>query len=362
MIKTLSPYSTTATTAEIMSRYRPIAPKPTVPANSMKESSGMSQKMMQSPYLRSLWCHLQARPTRARKRGRVALSSTTPLKRARTRVLALSSPSLITSPAKNLSLQGFSHGIPHLSIPNFGGSLDSSSTPPASLMPLPLLPCPPSVPVVANYATILELNCMEPCGGEKLIDLNTIVEIPEEKDLLKQLQGPPASNIIAPQPIRPMGSIIYVGCIKENPILTPQMQVLKKREEVEELVESDALPAVVSDSNNKVRLANSAYKEMVGQPECPWLDSVVTGEGRALGNSCKRICGEVVLHFSESDSRLTVKSKGFSCWARIEWGSEGKKRSVKAFCEVIKLSCRSKDYLFTWRFQPYQQEEGRITF
>ncbi|KAG4147297.1 hypothetical protein ERO13_D05G214000v2 [Gossypium hirsutum] len=337
MIKTLGPYSTTATTAEIMLRYRPIAPKPDVPANSMNESSGMSQKMMQSPYLRSLWCHLQARPTRARKRGRVALSSTTPLKRARTQVLALSSPSLITSPAKNLSLQ-------------------------ASLMQLPLLPCPPSVPVVANYATILELNCMEPCGGEKLIDLNTIVEIPEEKDLLKQLQGPPASNVVVPQPIRPVGSIIYVGCIKENPILTPQMQVLKKREEVEELVESDALPAVISDSNNKVRLANSAYKEMVGQPECPWLDSVVTGEGRALGNSCKRICGEVVLHLSESDSRLTVKSKGFSCWVRIEWGSEGKKRSVKAFCEVIKLSCRSKDYLFTWRFQPYQQEEGRITF
>ncbi|MBA0808214.1 hypothetical protein Gohar_023971 [Gossypium harknessii] len=167
---------------------------------------------------------------------------------------------------------------------------------------------------------------------------------------------------MVPQPIRPVGSIIYVGCIKENPILTPQMQVLKKREEVEELVESDALPAVISDSNNKVRLANSAYKEMVGQPECPWLDSVVTGEGRALGNSCKRICGEVVLHLSESDSRLTVKSKGFSCWARIEWGSEGKKRSVKAFCEVIKLSCRSKDYLFTWKFQPYQQQEGRITF
>lgn len=362
MIKTLSPYSTTAATAEIMSRYRPIAPKPDVPANSMNESSGMAQKMRQSPYLRSLWCHLHARPTRARKRGRVALSSTTPLKRARTRVLALSSPSLVTSPAKNLSLQGFSDGVPHLSIPNFGGSLDSSSTPPASLMPLPLLPCLPSVPVVANYATTLELNCMEPCEGEKLIDLNTMVEIAEEKDLLKQLEGPPASNVIAPQPIRPVGSIIYVGCIKENPILTPQMQVLKKPEEVEELVESDALPAVISDSNNKVRLANSAYKEMVGQPECPWLDSVVTGEGRTLGNSCKRICGEVILHLSESDSRLTVKSKGFSGWARIEWGSEGKKRSVKAFCEVIKLSCQSKDYLFTWRFQPYQQEEGSITF
>ncbi|KAK6245901.1 hypothetical protein QQP08_023036 [Theobroma cacao] len=356
MIKTLNPYSTTAKTAEIMSRYRPIAPKPEVPANSLNENSAMSQKIRQSPYLRNLWPQLQARPTRTRKRGRAALSPPT-LKRARTHVLGLSSPSLVTSPAKNLSLQGFSHGIPQLSVPNFvntGGGLESSCAPPASLVTLPLLPCPPSGPIAAKKATLPALNCMEPCGGEKVIDLNTVAEIPEEKDLLKQLQGPVTSGVIAPQPIRPVGSSISVGCISEDPSLTPPMQVPKKSEEVEEEVESEALPAVISDSNNKVRLANSAYKEMVGQPECPWLDSMVTVEGRAGGNSCKRICGEVMLHLS--DSRVPVTSNRFSCWVRIDWGSDGKKSSINAFCDVIRLSCQSKDYLFTWRFHTHNRE------
>ncbi|XVF39793.1 hypothetical protein PTKIN_Ptkin01aG0060800 [Pterospermum kingtungense] len=362
MIKTLNPYSTTAKTAEIMSRYRPIAPKPEVPANSMNESSAMSQKIRQSPYLRNLWPQLQARPTRSRKRGRGALSPPT-FKRARTHhVLGLSSPSPVTSPAKNLSFQGISHGIPpQLSLPNFvtsnGGDLESSSTPPASLVTLPLLPCPPLVPAVADKTTRAALNSMEPRGREKLIDLNTIAEIPEEKDLLKQLQGTPTTSVISPRPIRPVGSSISVKCIKENPSLTSPMQVPKKPEEVEEEVESDALPAVISDSNNKVRLANSAYKEMVGQPECPWLDSMITGEGRGGGNSCKRICGEVMLHLS--DSRVPMKSNGFSCWVRIDWGSEGNKKSIKAFCDVIRLSCQSKDYVFTWRFHTHNREASQ---
>ncbi|XWS25500.1 hypothetical protein CRYUN_Cryun27aG0073400 [Craigia yunnanensis] len=320
MIKTLNPYSTTAKTAEIMSRYRPIAPKPEVPANSMNESSAMSQKIRQSPYLRNLKPQLQAR---TRKRG-------------------------------------FSHGIRQLSVPNFvtsGGGLESSSTPPANLVTLPLLPCPPSIPVLPNKATVPALNCMEPCGGENVIDLNTVVEIPEEKDLLRQLQGPPTSSVIAPQLIRAVGSSITVGCINEDPSLNPTMQLPKKPEEVEEEVELEALPAVISDSNNKVRLANSAYKEMVGQPECPWFDSMVTGEGRAGGNSCKRICGEVMLHLS--DSRVPVKSNGFSCWVRIEWGSEGKKSSIKAFCDVIRLSCQSRDYLFSWRLHTHNREASQ---
>ncbi|XVE70204.1 hypothetical protein DITRI_Ditri10aG0054000 [Diplodiscus trichospermus] len=53
------------------------------------------------------------------------------------------------------------------------------------------------------------------------------------------------------------------------------MQLLKKQKEIEEEVESKAFPAFISDSNNKVRLANFAFKEMVGQLECPWLDSMI---------------------------------------------------------------------------------------
>ncbi|KAG2692389.1 hypothetical protein I3760_08G051700 [Carya illinoinensis] len=363
MIKTLNPYSNTAKTAEIMSRYRPIAPKPETPTDARSESPSISQKIRQSPYLRNLWPHLQARPTRTRKRGRAAISPVPFLKRPRSHVLGFSSPCHLTSPTKKLTLQGFAPGFPQLSVPNLAAvnsGLEQPATTP-SLVTLPLLACPTSIPVVANQSVAPELDLMKPYGEEKVIDLNAAAEIPEEKDLLQQLQGPRSSsstNVIAPQAIRPVGSSIFVGCISEDPSLTPAAQVLhtKKPEEVEEEVESETLPAVVSDSNNKVRMANSAYKEMVGQPECSWLDSMVASDGRSGGNCSKRIGGEVMLRLS--DSGVPVSSNG-SCWVTIEWGAEGKKRSVDAFCDVIRLSCGSKDYLFTWRFHTHSKEASR---
>ncbi|KAJ4832124.1 hypothetical protein Tsubulata_042857 [Turnera subulata] len=353
MLKTLNPYSNTAKTAEIMSRYRPIAPKPEGPDDSSPGDSScpsMSQKIRQSPYLRNLWPQLQARPTRTRKRGRAALSPPT-IKRQRTHMLGLSSPSHVISPAKHLSLEGFTHGIPQqLSVPLAGvsSSMGGAVTTVSNLVTLPLLPCSPSVTAVASQPAKPEVSCMERSRELKVIDLNAMADTnPEEKDLLQQLQEPPTSNVIAPQPVRPVGSSISVRCISEDPASVAPVQAPKKPEEVEEEVESEALPAVISDSNNKVRLANAAYKEMVGQPECSWLDSMVTGEGRNGGSSCKRICGEVSLHLS--DSRVPTSNR-FSCWVRIEWGSGGKKNSVNTFCDVIRLSCESKDYLFTWRF------------
>ncbi|KAJ9166344.1 hypothetical protein P3X46_021116 [Hevea brasiliensis] len=354
MIKTLSPYST-AKTAEIMSRYRPIAPKPELPANSLGDTPSMSQKIRQSPYLRNLWPQLQARPTRTRKRGRATMSPPT-IKRPRTHLFGLSSPSHVPSPARHLSLQGFAYGISQLPVPNLAG-VDSKLENPVStasdLVTLPLLPCQPSVPPVGNQPIAPEINCME--QRREVIDLNTTVaEIPEEKDLLQQLQETLTGNIITPQPIRPVGSSISVGCISEDPSSTPPVQLPKKPEEVEQEVEFESLPAVISDSKYKVRLANSAYKEMVGQPECSWLDLMVMGDGRFGGSSSKRICGEVKLHLA--DSKVPTSSNGFSCWVRIEWGHEGKKKAINAFCDVIRLSCESKDYLFTWRFHAHNRE------
>ncbi|KAJ0085186.1 hypothetical protein Patl1_08807 [Pistacia atlantica] len=248
-----------------MSRYRPIAPKPEAPVSSLSESP----KIRQSPYLRNLWPQLQARPTRTRKRGRAAISPPT-IKRSRTHLFGLSSPSHVTSPAKNLSLHGFAHGVPLSNLAADSGSLENPTEAPSSLVTLPLLPCTPSVTIVSNQKAEPN-NRLEPLGAVKVIDLNAVAEIPEEKDLLLQLQGPSTTNIIAPQPVRPVGSSISVGYISEDPSLTPAVQVPKKPEEVEEEMESEVLPAVISDSNNKVRMANSAYKEMVGQPECSWL-------------------------------------------------------------------------------------------
>ncbi|XP_004290979.1 PREDICTED: uncharacterized protein LOC101290919 [Fragaria vesca subsp. vesca] len=366
MIKTLNPYNSTNTakTAEIMSRYRPIAPKPeTSPTTPTGESPALSQKIRDSPYLRNLWPQLQARPTRTRKRGRAAISPPT-LKRQRTsHVFGLSPACHVTSPVNNLTLDGFPHPLTQLALPNQLGSA-SSGLESTSLVTLPLLSYPSSVPIVPNQAVVTnqavvpaELNLLKPSGGEKLIDLNSVAEIPEEKDLLKQLQGTPSPattptspNVIAPQPIRPVGSSISVGCISTDPSSAPAVQAPKKPEDVEKEMESEALPAIISDSHNKVRMANAAYKEMVGQPECSWLDSMVA-------TPCKRISGEVALQLS--DTRVPTSSNGFSCWVRIEWGNEMDKHAINAFCDVIKLACESKDYLFTWRFHTHSREASQ---
>ena len=217
MIKTLNPYPNPAKTAEIMSRYRPIAPKPeTSPNSSMSEGScsSLSQKINQSPYLRNLWPQLQARPTRTRKRGRAPLTlPSSSLKRHKTtHILGFCPPCHVvtSSPAKNLSFQGFAP-LPNHGLGVLNCTMENNNTLTAnpSLVTLPLLPCSPTLTT-------------KPCAGE-VINLNTKVSVPEEKDLLQQLQKPVSNNIInviTPQPIRPIGSSISVVCISEDSTLS----------------------------------------------------------------------------------------------------------------------------------------------
>ncbi|QCD99040.1 hypothetical protein DEO72_LG7g319 [Vigna unguiculata] len=358
MIKTLNPYPNPAKTAEIMSRYRPIAPKPETTPNPMTEGSSSLPK--QSPYLRNLWPQLQARPTRTRKRGRTPftlLPST--LKRQRTHILGYCSPPpchVTSSPAKNLSLQGFPTPplpLPHpnhgLGVLNRGMQNNNLITP--GLVTLPLLPCSPGGPA-PNLDSIT--TTMKPCGGG-MIDLNTKLSVPEEIDLLQQLQKPVSNNVIQPHAVRPIGSSITVVCMREDTTLPPVARTPKGSREVEDQAESEALPVVISDSQHRVRMANSAYKEMVGEPVCPWLDATVTAGGS--GNmQCKRISGEVALNLCGSN--IPTSANGFSCWVRIEWPSEQKKCCVNAFSEVMKLTCESRDYLFTWRFHTRRTREA----
>ncbi|CAK9152945.1 unnamed protein product [Ilex paraguariensis] len=378
MMQTMNSYTLTAKTAEIMARYRPIAPKPEVTANAadVSENTSMPQNIRQSAYLRTVWPDLQSRPTRTRKRGRTAIAPPT-VKRQRTCLQGLypiPPPQVNTSPAGNLSFNALGHGpkgfpqlipvpISNITALNGGVAVGNSCTLPANLVTLPLLPIPSSLTIDPQQAPPPETIGVRVCGGNKDIDLNTEAEDPEEQDFLQQLQGPTSPNIIAPQPVRPVGSNICVGCISDDSGRTTSVQLLKKPEEVEEEVESEALPAIVSDSNNKVRLANSAYKEMVGQPECSWLDTA--GDG---GGACKRIGGEVMLKFL--DETVPVSSNGFSCWVRIEWGSSGKKdpisngekNTINAFCDAIRLDCESKDYLFAWKFHTRASSESASNF
>ncbi|XP_076949480.1 uncharacterized protein LOC143622129 [Bidens hawaiensis] len=317
-----------------MARYRPIAPKPAGSSGGgagggstgVDDGSGsgsgsgssppsMSPTIRQSPYLRNIWPHLQSRPTRTRKRGRTSLGPPpASFKRPRTLLQGLSPPFHITSsPARTLAIQAF------------------APTTATTLVTLPLL----------------QPHHMQP--HPDAIDLNKTVEIPEEKDFLAQLQKPPAPAVISPKPIRLIPSNVSIRAIKPNKEPLSAITMIKTAEDIERELESLTVPAFVSDSNNQVRLVNSSYQAMLGQPECGWVQSMVT--------TCNSICGNVVIKFMDMED--DVMQAGFSCWARVEWGTNGKKNeNVNAFCEVTKLACESKDYKFAWRFHTRQAAEN----
>ncbi|KAJ6815889.1 uncharacterized protein M6B38_418615 [Iris pallida] len=161
---------------------------------------------------------------------------------------------------------------------------------------------------------------------------------PVERDLLKNLQEPPPRPI-APVPLRPVGSSISVACI--SPLAGPPPPVPTRPEEVE----SEAEPAVVSDWSNRVRLANSAYKEMVGQPECPWLETT------APAAASRRIGGEVALDLPAEPWGIPAGAGGFSCRVRVAWARDGRRSFVDAPCDVSRLRCGSNDYKFAWRIR-----------
>ncbi|KAL6504585.1 hypothetical protein OROHE_023343 [Orobanche hederae] len=340
MMQTINPYASTRT-AEIMSRYRPIAPKPESPSpNSMAEdeNAAVPSGIRKSPYLRNVWAHLQARPTRTRKRGRnAAFAPPSSVKRGRPclqGLISLPAYHATHSPAENMqAIHGFNQ--PASNFVPIKCCLDTAVATLAESVTLPLFCCTTPLPAAAQPP-------IRDKGRENGIDLNSTAAAVEELDLFPETVRP---RVISPRPVRPVCSNILVGRISDD--LRPQVMAGNEAEEVEVFVEAEKLPVIVSDSNNKVRMCNSAYKEMIGQPECGWLDCCAAAGG---GGACRRIGGEISLEFS--DSRVQMCMHGFSCRVKIEWESrEGIRKCVNAYCDGVKLACRrSMDYQFLWRF------------
>ncbi|KAG6528832.1 uncharacterized protein LOC122039897 [Zingiber officinale] len=293
-----------AKTHEILARFRPIAPRPSHPPPLPPDAPSPTENAASSSFYRCV-----PRPCRSRKRGRGHLGAPSN-KRQRTIFPLL-----------------------------------PAAVPPSSYnRPAPAVPFPRVEP--EKSADELLTLCLRPRsfddGAPPLV----------EQDLLQKLQDQP--KVIAPQPLRPVGSSISVTRISRRvEAETAPAPLARRREEVEAEVESDALPAVVSDWRNRVRLVNSAYREMVGQPECPWIDAMVMGVDVGRGPAAtrrrpRRISGEVMLDVEESAMPKTAA--GFSCRARIEWACNGRKNCVTAPCSVIRLFCESNDYLLAWRF------------
>ncbi|XP_062213711.1 uncharacterized protein LOC133914672 [Phragmites australis] len=175
---------------------------------------------------------------------------------------------------------------------------------------------------------------------------NTRRLFPLKRDLLSELQVP---KVIAPRPARPLRTTICIDSSNvagANSVAAVALSKKTVREVEAELELADALPAVVSGRYNRVHLANDAYKAMVGQPVCPWLDSL-PGAGAS-----RRINGEVVLNvqtFSPA-SRLPNAGGAFPCTARISWELDEAITSLTVPCAVERLTGSSGDYHFIWRF------------
>ncbi|KAG9440562.1 hypothetical protein H6P81_020727 [Aristolochia fimbriata] len=288
---------TASRTEQILSRYRPIAPKPQFFAPNAPSDRPLNNLPPLPPPPPPPPAAAAQRPCKSRKRSRAG-ASFSPQKKGKC-VVNAQIGDLAFAPSTQLGL----------SLPGFNGFRPECR---GDLVTLPLLPC-------ADETDPPKRNDADPAERGNGASAKT--------------------TVIVPQPVRAVGSSISVGRISEAKPRSESPPVSKKPEEVEREVESEELPSVVSDSNNRVRLANSAYKEMVGQPECLWLDSVAAS---------RRLSGEVMLDLSETS--VPVSSNGFSCRVRIEWASNGRKIFVDAACDVIRLSCESKDYRYTWRF------------
>jgi hypothetical protein len=278
---------------EILARFRPIAPKPTLAAEGVVAAN-------------RVLCHLQGRPCRARKRGRPGPA-----------VVAPSPESGLQPPAKRKR----------------------------ATTPYPPLRCTgprASAAVPGSAGLPLASASLPPAGAGAAEDLAKVAaegrHVPVERDLLRKLLEP---KVISPRAVRPVCSAIHVGCIHRADA-TCAAAVSKTAVRVEAELEVDALPAVVSDASNRVRLVNDAYKEMVGQPECPWLDAVAA--------TSRRISGEVALVVANQSS-LPESYGVFTCTAKIEWEDDGKVASIDVPCDVSRLQCESREYLFVWRFR-----------
>ncbi|KAJ0961250.1 hypothetical protein J5N97_000796 [Dioscorea zingiberensis] len=281
-----------AKTNEILAKFRPIAPKPEMLLQGSPEAPRRSA-------IAEL--HLRSRPCRTRRRGTASIPPI-PVKRPRTNAGCMHP---LNPPRQPL---GFNH-------PRMPNSLVAAAGAPPPLRPHP----PPRPPPPAPPAST-------------------------EQDLINELLKP---KVIVPEPMRPVASrITIIGYITEiiKPTrLTPSV----KPADVEEEMEMENLPAVVTNPENRVRMVNSAYKEMVGQPECVWLDSMGFRQGRRLWS--RRINGVVTL---ELPVNISLPENGFSCRVNIEWDNN-EKRTLSLGnvpCEVMRLCCESMDYYFVWRF------------
>ncbi|KAH7439450.1 hypothetical protein KP509_04G061300 [Ceratopteris richardii] len=147
------------------------------------------------------------------------------------------------------------------------------------------------------------------------------------------------TRIIVPEPRRPVCSVISVETI--TAISNAKLELKYSSEHVESQLEASNLPGLIADLLNVVRWVNTAYKAMVGQPECPWLMSTV--------HSCSPTIAGAVLLSSNVD--IPTSASSFSGKVNVKWTrrSSGHRTSMTLPCDVTAFGTEHSRRMLGWQ-------------
>ncbi|KAG0562055.1 hypothetical protein KC19_9G114100 [Ceratodon purpureus] len=161
-----------------------------------------------------------------------------------------------------------------------------------------------------------------------------------------QAQAQAQAKVLAPQPVRAVGSTITVQTIVTvDPHTAPLTEPF---ESVQERLDKADMPSVLTDLKFRVRWANAAYKRLVGQPKCSWLASAVGASADDDSPPSLRLSGDVSLVCD--GSQLPADIAAFTCRVRIQWTHEGEHSAMSVPSEVVRLDDAAVGGLYVWGF------------
>lgn len=152
--------------------------------------------------------------------------------------------------------------------------------------------------------------------------------------------------MIAPQPVRAVGSTIYLESISSSDVHAASLG--ETLELAQERLEKGDMPSVITDIRHRVRWVNTAYKRMLGQPECLWLASTMGCNNDEDPRAQARLAGEVSL---VCDSiQPPAEPAVFLCGVRIQWSNQGEHSTMSVPAEVVRLYDATSGCMRLWRF------------
>ncbi|RZC76695.1 hypothetical protein C5167_000794 [Papaver somniferum] len=141
-------------------------------------------------------------------------------------------------------------------------------------------------------------------------------------------------TVVIPQPVRPVGSCVTVKCITET--FGDQeigLGFLGRTDEEKKInLEKDACPGFISDSLNRVRWTNEAYRKLVNQ------------DGFGYGGEQRP---EMVWLVTKDNESLPSRCEGFVCRVRLQYTCKKERHSLIVPCDVWKMNDSGGG--FAWR-------------